>query len=118
MEGCRVSIHVIGDDTGAALSDTVTGWAFGPVFASRDEATLFLNWLHVVWARDAHADDDELAGYYATWLEAREAPVMCVECGRVYTLAEVIRNGDATVLTNLRVCSRGCDIERNDKDRN
>jgi hypothetical protein len=106
---------VIGDDTAAALADTVSGWAFGPVFASRDEATLFVRWLRVVWSSDARANDDLLAGHYATWLEARDAHVLCIECGRRYTLGDVLKNGDGGVLENLRVCSRACEIDQKER---
>lgn len=53
--GVRILAHedTTGDrEGGAVLFDSVTGWAFGPVFADEDEAESFLDWCREKGLRD------------------------------------------------------------------
>lgn len=55
------------DVPGAVLFDSVTGWAFGPVFDSAAEAEAFRDWL----PDDARSyEDNQLEQLYEQWLRA------------------------------------------------
>lgn len=42
--GIRIISDPAATSDGAAMYDSVSGWAFGPVFADREEAERFLEW--------------------------------------------------------------------------
>jgi hypothetical protein len=48
-----MSLQLITDDEGTtALYDTVTEWAFGPVFTSRERCDAFLDWTETQGVKD------------------------------------------------------------------
>ena len=55
----------------AALYDSVTGWAFGPMFATRERAESFLTWARKRGLKDARLmSDDELINALNAWRAA------------------------------------------------
>lgn len=42
-----MGLRLTTEDDQVAMFDSVTGWAFGPVFANAHEAAVFLDWLDV-----------------------------------------------------------------------
>jgi hypothetical protein len=48
-----MSLQLITNDEGTtALYDTVSEWAFGPVFTSRENADAFLDWAEIQGVKD------------------------------------------------------------------
>ena len=69
--GVRFIIGEEGETDRVAMYDSVTGWAFGPVFDSPDRADHFLDWL----AENGHGDprkygSNVLEGLYKQYIEA------------------------------------------------
>ena len=66
-----MSLQLITDDEGTtALYDTVSDWAFGPVFTQREHAEAFLDWTETQGVQDgdvrqlSNEDLYELSGRY------------------------------------------------------
>ena len=66
-----------GDRGKATLFCSSTGWAFGPVFESRDQASEFLAWLDV---DPRSLEDRDLELRYTAYRAARRVRVECQEC--------------------------------------
>ena len=67
------------DDSAACLFDSVTGWAFGPVFAEAEDGTLAEDMAEefILYAQSKQGDprsipEHELEKLYMRWLGARE----------------------------------------------
>lgn len=54
-----MAVWIVGNDEHAALADSVTETAFGPLFYGTDEASDFLDWLHENYKLDPRRLGDE-----------------------------------------------------------
>jgi hypothetical protein len=70
--GVRIISNQSGDygEKGAVIFDSVSGWAFGPVFDDYDAAQAFLDWLPDDARRYAGAD---LQRKHGDWLKTLES---------------------------------------------
>lgn len=67
--GTRLIIDPDGGSDSVAMYDSVTGWAFGPVFATSEDAEAFIEWLPL----DARTySDQELAELHKRWNDERK----------------------------------------------
>lgn len=67
--GTRLIIDPGGGSDSVAMYDSVTGWAFGPVFSSEDDAEAFIAWLD----NDARSySEGRLAELYKQWIDERK----------------------------------------------
>ena len=68
-----MGLRFVTDDEVTAMYDSVSGWAFGPIFHDEDEAQRFLDWTETqgVRAGDVRsvplAELDELWARYNKW---------------------------------------------------
>jgi hypothetical protein len=68
---------IIGDGTGdsdrVALYDSVSGWAFGPIFTCEEDAEAFLEFAKTKDDRDLRRlTDNELAEIHSQFIDQRE----------------------------------------------
>ena len=73
-----MSIHLVigksnGTDDAAVMFDSVTGWAFGPVFRCADDAEHFINYARYATSIEPHCLSDTLLRVmHAKWLKLRD----------------------------------------------
>lgn len=64
--------RITSDEGVYALFDSVSGWAFGPTFASPDDAEAFLNYLHEQGEDGRELTDAQLGVRHTEWLALNE----------------------------------------------
>ena len=72
-----MGLRFISDGEHTALYDSVTDWAFGPVFTTEDAALAFLNWAenHGVPDGDVRClSNERLAALWDSYCETTEDP--------------------------------------------
>lgn len=62
-----MGVRILGGEDGACLYDSVTMWAFGPIFEDHEQAESFLQWLPAGIDARTYSDKD---------LEAKHADFM------------------------------------------
>ena len=80
-----MGVRILSGEAGACLYDSVTDWAFGPLFASEEQAEAFCAWHREHYAEDVRQlTDAELQARYSACLAA--LAVTCPRCGAATTL--------------------------------
>jgi len=69
----KVGVHLTSEEGKVALFDSVTGWAFGPVFDNNTDAENFTSYAELRLQKELRSvSNSQLEEVYATWLMTME----------------------------------------------